>query len=160
MAFLRPLPKMTCTRPRTAPEHIPDGPYKLSVHPGTGSRYVESTMGGRNIPAGKLWALWLTKFSEHCFVIVYVLGIRPIKQWWIFSKCESSKILVICEKKKCSASQTPLHNQWIISFNSRHIQRRCKCNPKWIIYHNKICTAIDNHWTVTRFSTKYWYRCV
>lgn len=92
-------PRITWTRPRTVPAHTPDGPYKLSVHPGTGSLYVESTMGGRNIPAGRPYALWCTKFSEHCFVIVYVFGIFPFRQCCIFSKCESSKIRVIFQKK-------------------------------------------------------------
>lgn len=95
MALLFRFPRITWTRPRTVPAHTPDGPYKLSVHPGTGSMYVESTIGGRNIPAGRPYALWCTKFSEHCFVIVYVFGIFPFRQCCIFSKCESSKIRVI-----------------------------------------------------------------
>ena len=108
---------MACTKPRAAPAHKPDGPYKLSVHPGTGSLYVDRTemsywmrsnqilmiseigchlpIGGRNIPAGNPWARWFTRFSEHLFVIVYVFGISPTRQCWIRSRLASSNIRVI-----------------------------------------------------------------
>ena len=38
-----------------------------------------SPIGGLNIPAGRLSAWWLTIFSDHFFVTVYVLGRSPMR---------------------------------------------------------------------------------
>lgn len=109
------------------------------------SHSVNLLIGGRNIPAGRQCALWLTKFSEQRFVIVYVFGISPTKQCWTFSNVLSSKIRVIYIFNEMEFIEFWINNniqpKFFLYFTTSHIHR---CNKtKWITEFACIFTVIS-----------------
>lgn len=64
--------------PVPAPATIPVGPYRLSIHPTSGSLADEVTIAGRKIPIGRFTPFRRMMSSAKAFVNVYVLGHSPI----------------------------------------------------------------------------------